>query len=147
MDELWSALRAGTGLVDRVDSLGRLNRDKGVGTIMVSHTMDDLKALPTEQDRSKAAGLVERAGVLICAGLPQSEMQRLAGVARFTEREQAELVSWSTPPTWSSTSSARPPGQGRFLIKVGGRPGIPFELVLTPAERELNNTNKRWSVR
>lgn len=146
MDELWSALRAGTGLVDRVDSLGRLNRDKGVGTIMVSHTMDDLKALPTEQDRSKAAGLVERAGVLICAGLPQSEMERLATVARFTEREQAELVSWSTPPTWSSTNTARPPGQGKFLIKVGGRPGIPFELVLTPAEAALSNTNKRWAV-
>ena len=82
--------------------------------------------------------------------------ERLAGVARFTEREQAELVSWSTPPTWSSTSTARasgqgknarPPGQGKFLIKVGGRPGIPFELVLTAAEERLSNTNKRWAVR
>ncbi len=146
MDELWSALRAGPGLVDRVDSLGRLNRDKGVGTIMISHTMADLKALPSEEERAKAAGLVERSGVLICAGLPRSEMDRLADVARFTDRERAELVGWSTPPTWASVKGSRPPGQGRFMVKVGGRPGIPFELVLTPAERELNDTNQRWAV-
>lgn len=149
MDELWSALRAGTGLVDRVDALGRLNRDKGVGTVMVSHTMDDLKALPTEQDRRKAAGLVERAGMLLCAGLPRSEMPRLQDVMRFTAREQDELVSWSTPSTWSSVPNAQgsaPPGRGRFMVKVGGRPGIPFELVLTAAERAVNNTNKRWEV-
>ena len=101
---------------------------------------------PGEEERAKAAGLVERSGVLICAGLPRSEMDRLADVARFTDRERAELVGWSAPPTWASVKGSRPPGQGRFMVKVGGRPGIPFELVLTPAERELNDTNQRWAV-
>lgn len=146
MDELWSALRSGTGLVDRVDALSRLNRDKGVGTIMISHTMQDLEALPTEQDRRKAAGLVERAGVLICGGLPRSEMARLQGVMRYTAREMNELVSWSTPPTWQAAGGA-PPGQGKFLIKVGGRPGIPFHLDLTPSEVALNDTNLKWNMR
>ena len=147
LDELWSALRGGTGLVDRVDALSRLNRDKGVGVIMVSHTMDDLKALPTEEDRRKAAGLVERAGILICAGLPRSEMAALQGVAKFTEREMATLAGWSTPPTLQGASKKKPPpGQGNFLIKVGGLPGIPFHLQLTAAEAGLNDTSKRWDI-
>jgi hypothetical protein len=36
---------------------------------------------------------------------------------------------------------------GRFLIKVGGRPGIPIRVVLTPSELEVNDTNKRWKPR
>ena len=42
LDELWRALRAGQGMVDRVDALTRLNRTKGVGVAMCSHTMSDL---------------------------------------------------------------------------------------------------------
>jgi hypothetical protein len=148
LDELWSALRGGTGLVDRVDALSRLNRDKGVGVIMVSHTMDDLKALPTEEDRRKAAGLVERAGILICAGLPRSEMPALQGVAKFTAKEMAKLTSWSTPASWHTIPGRRrkPPGQGLFLLKAGSLPGIPFELKLTEAEAGLNDTSKRWDI-
>ncbi len=41
---------------------------KGDGTIMVSHPMDDLKALPNEDRRKAARGLVGRSGPLICAG-------------------------------------------------------------------------------
>ena len=56
----WRALRAGNGIVDRVDFLTRLNRQVGVGTAMISHTMSDLLSLSSEEDRMKARGFVER---------------------------------------------------------------------------------------
>ena len=37
-----------------------------------------------------------------------------------------------------------PPGRGRFLIKVGVRPGIPVKVELTSAEASINDTNKLW---
>ena len=75
MDELWRALRAGRGMVDRVDALTRLNRQRGVGMAMVSHTMSDLLALASEEDRMKAKGFVERSGMVICGGLPGAEIR------------------------------------------------------------------------
>ena len=45
MDELWRALRGAPGLVEYADSLTRLNRAKGMGTIMITHSLADLDAL------------------------------------------------------------------------------------------------------
>lgn len=143
MDELWQALRAGQGMVDRVDGLTRLNRNVGVGQAMISHTMGDLDALPSEEDRIKARGFVERSGMVICGGLPASEMPLLNKAVRFSAAEQALLMSWQDPPGWTSSDSDRP-GLGRFLIKVGGRPGIPLHVQLTTVEKAINDTNKLW---
>ena len=50
------------------------------------------------------------------------------------------------PPAWDPHTGreAAPPGRGKFLVKVGGRPGIPVEVHLTDAERTINDTNKLW---
>ncbi|MFD1722428.1 ATP/GTP-binding protein [Amnibacterium endophyticum] len=146
LDELWRALRAGRGMVDRVDALTRLNRARGVGLAMISHTMSDLLALATEEDRMKARGFVERAGMVICGGLPGAEMPQLTAAVPMSAAEQAMLASWQDPPAWdpSTGHEAEPPGRGRFLIKVGGRPGIPIRVELTQAELAVNDTNKLW---
>jgi hypothetical protein len=146
LDELWRALRAGRGMVDRVDALTRLNRARGVGLAMISHTMSDLLALATEEDRMKARGFVERAGMVICGGLPGAEMPLLTAAVPMSDAEQAMLASWQDPPAWdpSTGHEAEPPGRGRFLIKVGGRPGIPIRVELTHAELAVNDTNKLW---
>jgi hypothetical protein len=145
LDELWRALRAGKGMVDRVDALTRLNRSVGVGQVMVSHTMSDLLALPAEEDRMKARGFVERSGMVVCAGLPASEMPLLTAAVPMSRQEQQKLVSWQDPPAWDSHGGhTEPPGRGRFLIKVGGRPGIPVCISLTTIERRLTDTNRYW---
>ena len=133
-------------MVDRVDALTRLNRQRGVGMAMISHTMADLMALPDEHDRMKARGFVERAGMVLAGGLPQSEMPRLNESVMMSAAEEQMLIGWSAPPSWDPQSGreAEPPGRGKFLVKVGGRPGIPFQVALTDIERAVNDTNKRW---
>jgi len=146
LDELWRVLRAGQGLVQRVDALTRLNRQRGVGMAMISHTMSDLEALSHEADRMMARGFVERSGMVICGGLPAAEMPKLTQVVPFSDAEQAMLVGWQDPPAWDAQAGveAAPPGRGNFLIKVGGRPGIPIHVALTDTELAINDTNKRW---
>jgi hypothetical protein len=146
LDELWRALRAGRGMVDRIDALTRLNRQRGVGMAMVSHTMSDLLALPAEEDRMKARGFVERSGMVICGGLPSAEMPMLTSAVPLSWAEQELLVGWQDPPSWDprTGTEVEPPGRGRFLVKVGGRPGIPVHVELTAVERELHDTDKLW---
>ncbi|MCQ0019043.1 ATP/GTP-binding protein [Actinomadura madurae] len=147
LDELWRVLRSGRGLVDRVDALTRLNRQRGAGQVLITHTMADLLSLQDEADRLKAKGFAERAGMVICGGLPQAEMPLVNEVVRMSGIEQRMIVDWSTPPSWNpdANQDSEPPGRGRFLVKVGGRPGIPFRVELTSVERDVNDTNKRWT--
>jgi hypothetical protein len=146
LDELWRVLRSGRGLVDRVDALTRLNRQRGLGQAMITHTMADLLALADHADRLKAKGFAERAGMVICGGLPQAEMSMMSEVVRMSATEQRMIADWSTPPSWdpSLNQDNEPPGRGKFLVKVGGRPGIPFKVELTSVEMDVNDTNKRW---
>jgi hypothetical protein len=147
MDELWRALRSGEGMVDRVDSLTRLNRTEGVGQAMITHTMSDLEALPTEAERMKARGFVERSGMVVAGALPSGEMEKLGRAVALSRAEQARLTSWADPGSWTDVGGNRRrvrPGLGKFLFKVGGRPGIPVALKLTSVEESLHDTNKRW---
>ncbi|GGM81965.1 ATPase [Longimycelium tulufanense] len=148
MDELWRVLRSGAGLVDRVDAVTRLNRNDGYGSAMCTHTLNDLRALPTEEDRQKARGLAERCAVTVTAGLPTSELALLRDMVDFHEEEARLVTSWSAPAPWDSVygQQAAPPGLGKALIKVGGKPGIPLKVQLTPEELALNDTNRRWQM-
>lgn len=146
MDELHRGLRAGPGMVDRVDSLTRLNRNIGVGTMYLTHTMKDLDSLPTAEDRAKARGFIERAGMLLLGGLPPAEMPLLSQVVSLSEVEKQHLASWADPAPFDplTNSEGIPPGRGRFLIKVGTKPGIPLNVETVPAEAGVNDTNKLW---
>ena len=149
LDELWRALRAGRGMVDRVDALTRLNRGRGVGMAMISHTMSDLLSLATEQERMKARGFVERSGMVICGGLPAAEMPLLTSAIPLSRAEQDMLIGWQDPAAWDPATGeeTEPPGRGKFLVKVGGRPGIPVDIQLTSVEKSTNDTNKLWHER
>jgi hypothetical protein len=146
LDELWRVLRSGEGMVDKVDELTRLNRSSGVGQAMITHSMADLRALRNVEDRDKAQGFIERAGLVVCGGLPAQEVAELSDIVAFTRAERAQVTSWSTPPGWDI--AALPPGVGKFLIKCGQRPGIPVSVELTRAELDaaVHDTNKRWAL-
>ena len=144
MDELWRALRGAPGLVEYADSLTRLNRAKGMGSIMVTHSLADLDALPTEQDRAKARGFIDRSAITVLAGLPPRELARVAEITPLTGPEQELVSSWSAPDSWQP--GTRHPGRGKYLIKAGERLGIPVELSLVAAEAPLYDTDQAIRV-
>ncbi|WP_141212285.1 hypothetical protein [Enemella evansiae] len=146
MDELWRLLRASEHLVYRIDKLTRLNRELGVGQIMITHTMDDLR-LSTEKLTATAWGFVGRAAMVWLGGLVGGEFGNLQEVFALSRREQEFITDWAAeggfdPATGRGTG---PRGRGKFLLKLGKKPGIPFELLLTETERAVNDTNKRWA--
>ncbi|ROO88111.1 hypothetical protein EDD29_5769 [Actinocorallia herbida] len=140
MDELWRALRGAPGLVEHADALTRLSRAKGMGTIMITHSLSDLDALPTEEDRAKARGFVDRSAITILAGLPPRELARVHEITPLTGPEQQLVTSWSAPETWQP--GARHPGRGKYLIKTGERLGLPVQLTLVGAEHALYDTDR-----
>lgn len=152
LDELWQTLAAAPGLVGQVDALTRLNRSTGTALYMITHTFKDLQSVPTEEDRRVAMGFVERAGLVICGGLPHSELELLSNQLPFTEAEAEMITSWSrgaTPKrTRAQTDKGVAPGRGRFMIKASkdGSPGIPVQTVLFPTEisTRLHDTNTRF---
>ncbi|GLZ15630.1 ATPase [Actinomadura sp. NBRC 104425] len=140
MDELWRALRGAPGLVEHADALTRLNRAKGMASIMITHSLSDLDALATEEDRAKAKGFADRSAITVLAGLPPRELARVHEITPLTGPEQQLVTSWSAPDSWQP--GARHPGRGKYLIKTGERLGIPVELTLVGPETELYDTDQ-----
>jgi hypothetical protein len=140
MDELWRALRGAAGLVEYADALTRLNRAKGMASIMITHSLADLDALATEEDRAKARGFADRCAITVLAGLPPRELARVHQVTPLTGPEKELVVSWSAPDSWQP--GARHPGRGKYLIKTGQRLGIPVDMSLVGAERQLYDTDQ-----
>ena len=140
MDELWRALRGASGLVEHADALTRLNRQRGMASIMVTHSLADLDALPTEEDRAKAQGFVERSAIKILAGLPPRELERVNEVVKLSEPEQDLVASWAAPEAWLPGTVH--PGRGKYLIKTGERPGLPVSLFLVGDEWTLYDTDE-----
>jgi hypothetical protein len=96
--------------------------------IMITHSLADLDALATEEDRARARGFMDRSAITVLAGLPPRELARVAEITPLTKPERALVASWSAPE--SSQPGARHPGRGRYLIKTGERLGIPVPLTL-----------------
>jgi hypothetical protein len=146
MDELWRMLRASDVMVYFLDSLTRLNRQRGISQVMITHTMNDLE-LASPHLTKMAWGFVERSAMVFLGGLAEREMGNLNDVFAMSSAERSMITDWSSEgginPDTSQASA--PPGRGKFLLKVGKKPGIPFQLQLTSAELEVNDTNKAWA--
>ncbi|MFC7331423.1 ATP-binding protein [Marinactinospora rubrisoli] len=141
LDELWQVLRAGPGMVSSLDTITRLNRSKGEISMMVTHSLRDLEALPTPEDRAKAAGFMERADTLILAASPHNELDLVSERRPLTDGERHMVSSWASPATTGADGASIHPGRGKYLIKLGNRVGVPVQLRLTPAELQLYDTD------
>lgn len=148
LDEMWEVLGVGHGMPGRINAVLRTNRTVGTGITMITHSVADTAMLRLEEDRQTAQGLLEKAPLVVCGGLPPREMPRLEQMVGLSRAEQAMLTGWSSPPSWDPVAGAETeaPGLGNFLIKVGGRPGIPMQMVMTQVERDLgvHDTSRLW---
>lgn len=141
-DEMWRALRTGPGLIEKSDRMTRLNRHKGVASIYLTHSMDDLEALPTVEDRAKARGIASRCGIHVYGGLPAGELGSLA--VNLSSREADMLASWQSAGTW--VPGQRHPGRGLYLLKAGERAGLPVRMHLNRREIDLYNTDSAFQT-
>lgn len=142
MDEMWRALRSGPGLVDSMDSITRLSRGDGDISILVTHSLLDTEALPTEEDRAKARGLMDRCDTWIIGASTEEELRRVTGKRQLTEQERIMIASWSSATsTGLDGGDAVHPGRGKFMIKIGSRPGVAAASELTATEAQLYHTD------
>lgn len=146
MDEMHRALRASPMMVDSLDLLTRLNRQWGVGQIMITHTFADLMCLDSPAANAKARGFVERSKIKVLGALSRAEVSRFLRAESglpLSVREEDLLDDWATPTNFAAHASLK--GLGRFLIKLGGLPGIPVGLELCDLELGgFNDTNTKW---
>jgi hypothetical protein len=139
MDELWRALRGSPGLVEHADALTRLNRQRGMASLMITHGLGDLEALATEEDRAKARGFVDRSAIKILAALPAVELDRVGQIVRLSDPERELVSSWAAAEAW--IGGAAHPGRGKFLLKTGEKAGLPIALSLVEEELALYDTD------
>ncbi|KPC86368.1 hypothetical protein ADL27_45700, partial [Streptomyces sp. NRRL F-6602] len=71
------------------------------------------------------------------------ELKRVTGKRTLTEQEMAMIESWSsaTSTGLDASSDYVHPGRGKYMIKIGTRPGIAAATRLTDTERRLYHTD------
>jgi hypothetical protein len=139
LDELWRAIRGSAGLVEHADSLTRLNRQRGIGTLMITHGLGDLEALAAVEDRAKARGFIDRSAIKILAALPGAELDQVSRIVHLSAPERELVSSWAAAEAWQGGTAH--PGRGKYLIKTGQRPGLPIALSLVAEEVDLYDTD------
>src|SRR5204862_6414110 len=111
---------------------------------MITHSLADLDALATEEDRAKARGFIDRSAIKVLAALPPRELEQVNRITPLTGPEQELVAGWSAPDSWRP--GARHPGRGKYLIKTGGRLGIAFDVGLADEEPILYDTDQAIRV-
>ncbi|WP_438297936.1 ATP-binding protein [Streptomyces sp. HUAS TT7] len=148
LDEMWRALRAGPGMVAAFDAMTRLNRSKREVSLFITHSLDDLAALPTAEDRAKARGMIDRCDSMILGALSTAELERVSDQRPLTDAEINLIASWSSSAgTGLDGTKQIHPGRGKYMIRLGTRPGTPVRLELTETEHRLYKTDPALSKR
>lgn len=119
----------------------------------ITHSPKDLLSLPNMEDREKARGLTERSGLLGLMALTREDLDTLSEVKPLTSREIDEVASYNAASGWRRSSSSSPldreeqtppPGAGKVMFKVDGRPGISVQMLRTRTQKSLHVTDQRF---
>jgi hypothetical protein len=134
-DELWRSLHV-PALVAKVDSDLRLSRAQGTIQVLATHRLADFQAAGPagSAEAAIASALVASCDTRICLRQDTAPLADLARQVSLTDVERAHIASWT---------AACP---GRALWKVGRSASAVVQVVLTPAERRLFETNERMAV-
>jgi hypothetical protein len=98
---------------------------------------------------------MDRCDTWVIGASSEEELRRVTGKRTLTEQERMMIGSWSSAtstgldidPSYADGTAPleeegdRHPGRGKYMIKVGTRPGIAAALELTPTELKLYRTD------
>ncbi|QRZ61793.1 hypothetical protein [Rothia sp. ZJ932] len=146
LDELWQILEADPQLVRYINEYTKLNRTIGLGQILITHSPKDL-VFEDQELTSIAKGFIERSPMKFYGALAKNDMESLHDSMPMTLAEKNQLVAWSPEGVMDPvTRKVSPPiGRGKFLMKVGQGPGVPFQVTLTSSEHRIHDTNEAWA--
>ena len=134
-------------MVEKLDLLTRLNRQWGVGQIMITHTFKDLMCMETPAQNTKARGFVERSEIKVLGALSRIEVDRyLRGECGLpvSRREEDMLEDWATPVNFGSDASHK--GSGPFPDQIGRTARNPHQRGDVPARKSgFNDTNLKMA--
>jgi type IV secretory pathway VirB4 component len=134
-DELWRLLRI-PALVRKIDSDLRLSRNDGTIQVLATHRLSDFEAAGDagSAEAAIASGLVASCDTRICLRQDTRPLARLRDEIGLTDTECAHISSWN--------------GQhaGRAVMKVGQAASVIVQVVLTPREKILFDTNQRMVI-
>lgn len=76
------------------------------------------------------------------ANITDEDIHEWLGDEAGSSGESPEMVD-------DDRTDSPPPGQGKFLIKVGSRAGIPFQMSFTPTEKStrVHDTEEKWHTK
>lgn len=146
LDEMWQVLGVDPEMIRFVNELTRLNRTIGVGQILITHTPKDF-VFQDDELTLIAKGFLERSPMKFYGALAESDMEALDQVMPMMDKEKMQLVAWAPDGVMDpETRVVTPPvGLGKFLMKAGKGPGIPFQVSLTEREKAIHDTNTAWA--
>jgi ATP:corrinoid adenosyltransferase len=126
-DELWRQIGLGPGMVEAVNEELRLSRDEQIISVFSTHKPDDLRAGGAGATEI-AENLLGLADTRVLLGQDSGIADELATKLGLSDIEQHLMTTWGMADV------------GRTLWKVG-ETGYQVEMVRTPVESELMETN------
>ena len=127
-DELWRLLDSLSR--HRVDAQLRLDRHRRLVTTLITHTSADLL--------DGTDNLLSRVATAHIGAQAESDLKALVDVLSLTPKEKDLLQQWQVAGTTKKATG----GAGKFLLKTGPFPGVPYKLKLTETEKLWTDTNQ-----